>query len=215
MLALAAFTYWLKTNVGLERMAAAAAFFQKGGPERDVAAANLGRGEIEGAEGGVETARFETVGVAVAGLDAFIRAGTDVLGPFHEHGGVHEQFGDFGESFGETVVKREVDEIMMGGRGCLVFVHCCCFLGSHLQQSVPGGHHNPGWGRRAAGQADDSATLHRLPDRRTRASQLLQTKIYTTFRRGTGRFLTTGFPSCLGRSRTAGYALTQLPINPK
>ena len=155
---------------GLEGAVTAATLLQKGGPERDVTAADLGRGEVESAHRGVETAGFEAVGVAVARLDAFIRAGTDVLGAFHEHGGVHEQFGDFGEPFAEAVLKKEVDEIMVGGSGGLVFVHCCCFLGSHLQQPVLGGHHNPGWGGRAAGQTDDSATLHRLPDRRTRAS---------------------------------------------
>jgi hypothetical protein len=84
---------------GFEGSVAAAAFLQKGGPERDVTAADLGCGEVESAHRGVEAAGFEAVGVAVAHLDAFIRAGTDVLGAFHEHGGVHEQFGDFGESF--------------------------------------------------------------------------------------------------------------------
>jgi hypothetical protein len=43
-------------------------------------------------------------------------------------GGVHEQFGDFGESFAEAVLKKEVDEIMVGGGGWLVFVYGCCFL---------------------------------------------------------------------------------------
>ncbi|MEY4245076.1 MAG: hypothetical protein RLZZ245_2661 [Verrucomicrobiota bacterium] len=42
---------------------------------------------------------------------------------------------------------------MVGGSGVLVFVHCCCFFGLHLQQPVLGGHHNPGVGWRAAGQA--------------------------------------------------------------
>ena len=114
---------------GFEGAVAAAAFLQKGGSERDVTAADLGRGEVEGADGSVKAAGFEAVGLAVAGLDALVGAGTDVLGAFHEHGGVHEQLGDFGESFAEAVVKKEVDEIMMGGRGGLVFVHGCCFLG--------------------------------------------------------------------------------------
>jgi len=155
---------------GFEGAIAAAALLQEGGSERDVTAADLGCGEVEATHRSVETTGFEAIGLAVAGLDAFVGAGTDMPGSLHEHGGVHEQFGDFGEPFAEAVLKKEVDEIMVGGRGCLVFVHCCCFLGSHLQQPVLGGHHNPGWGRRAAGQADDSATLHRLPDRRTRAS---------------------------------------------
>ena len=113
---------------GFEGAVAAAAFLQKGGPERDVTAPDLGCGEVESAHRGVEAAGFDAVGVAVARLDAFIRAGTDVLGAFHEHGGVHEQFGDFGESFAEAVLKKEVYEIMVGGSGWLVFVHGCCFL---------------------------------------------------------------------------------------
>jgi hypothetical protein len=56
---------------------------------------------------------------------------------------------------------------MVGGSGVLVFVHCCCFFGLHLQQPVLGGHHNPGWGGAP-------------PVRRARLRSLLQTKIYTT-----------------------------------
>ncbi len=130
----------------------AAAFLEKGGPERDVAAADQGSGEVEGTHQGVETAGFEAVGVAVAGLDAFIAAGTDVFGAFHEHGGVHEQFGNFGEPFAEALLKKEVDEIMVGGTGGVR--PWLLFFGSRLQQPVLGGHHNPRWGRRAAGQAD-------------------------------------------------------------
>ena len=90
---------------------------------------------------------------AVARLDAFVRAGIDVCGAFHGHGGVQGQVGEFGEPLAEAVVKKKVDEIKVGGRGGLVFVHGCCFAGSHLQQPVLGGQHNPGWGG-AAGQAD-------------------------------------------------------------
>ena len=155
---------------GFESAVTAAAFLQKGGSEGDVTAADLGCGEVEDTHRGVEAAGFEAVGVAVARLDAFIRAGTDVLGAFHEHGGVHEQFGDFGKSFAEAVLKKEVDEIMMGGSGWLVFVHGCCFLVRTSSNQFWADTTTPGWGGRAAGQADDSATLHRLPDRRTRAS---------------------------------------------
>ncbi len=59
-----------------------AAFLEKGGAEPDVTAADLGRGEAEAAVGGVEAARVEAVGLAIARLDKFVRAGTDVLGAF-------------------------------------------------------------------------------------------------------------------------------------
>ena len=75
---------------GFEGAVAAAAFLQKGGPERDVTATDLGCGEGEATHRSVEAAGLESVGMAVARLDAFIRAGTDVFGAFHEHGGVHE-----------------------------------------------------------------------------------------------------------------------------
>ena len=113
---------------GLEGAVAAAALLQQGGPERDVTAADLGRGEIEATHRSVETAGLEAVGVAVARLNPFVGAGSDVLGALHEHGGVHEQFGDFGNAFGEAVLKKEVDEIIVGDSGGLVFVHGCCFL---------------------------------------------------------------------------------------
>ena len=152
---------------GLESAITAAAFLQKRGPERDVTAADLGRGELEFAHRGLETAGFEAVGVAVARLDAFIRSGTDVLGAFHEHGGVHEQFGDFGEPFAEAVLKKEVDEIMVGGSGVLVFVHCCCFLVCTSSNQFWADTTTPGW---------DGAP----PVRQTWLRSLLQTKIYTT-----------------------------------
>ena len=100
---------------------------------------------------------LEAVGVAVARLDAFVRTGTDVCGAFHEHGCVYWQFGQFWEPFAEAVVKKEVNEIKVGGKGGLVFVHGCCFVGSHLQQPVLGGQHNLRWGA--------------PPVRQTRASQ--------------------------------------------
>ena len=75
---------------GLEGAVTATAFLQKRGPERGFAASDLRCGELEGTHRGLEAAGFEAVGVAVARLGAFIRAGPDVLGALHEHGGVHE-----------------------------------------------------------------------------------------------------------------------------
>lgn len=62
---------------------------------------------------------LEILGGDVARFDGFIRTGTDVLGAFHEHGGVHEKFCGFRELFAEAVLKKALDEIMVGGSGGL------------------------------------------------------------------------------------------------
>ena len=113
---------------GFEGAVAAAALLQKGGAERDVTAPDLRRGQIEAAHGGLEGTGLESIGVAVARFSPFIGSGADMPGPFHEHGGIHEQFGDLGQPFAEAVLKKAVDEIIVGGSGGVVFVHGCCFL---------------------------------------------------------------------------------------
>ena len=65
---------------GLESAVATTALLQDGGPEGRVAAADLGHGEVEPAHRGVESARLEDVGVAVAGLDAFVGPCPEVFG---------------------------------------------------------------------------------------------------------------------------------------
>ena len=72
---------------------------------------DLGDGEVKGSEGGLETAWFEAVGIAVSVLDAtLMRSGTDVVFPFEEHGGVHEEFGDLWNGVFEAIGKKKVDE---------------------------------------------------------------------------------------------------------
>jgi len=71
----------------------------------------------------------------------------------------------------------------------LLMVFCFCssmagmLLGLHPSFQPWTDTATPGWGR-AAVQADDSATLHRRPERRTRVARFLQTKIYTTVASG-------------------------------
>ncbi len=58
------------------------------------------------------TARFETVSVAFAALDvALVGSGSGVSDLLKKHGGVDQEFGDFGDGVFESVFKKEVDEI--------------------------------------------------------------------------------------------------------
>lgn len=82
--------------------------------EGGVALSNLRDGEGERAQGGLEGARFETIGVAVALDVSLMWSGTDVAFPFEEHGGVHEEFGDLGEGILQAVFEKEVDEGVVG-----------------------------------------------------------------------------------------------------
>jgi hypothetical protein len=70
----------------------------------------------------VEGARLESVGVAVAGLDAFVGPCPEVFGAFDEHGGIHEDLGDPGKPVAEAALKKEIDEVISVGR-LVVFVH--------------------------------------------------------------------------------------------
>jgi len=105
-----------------------------------------------------------------------------------QHGGVHEDFGDSRQGALEAAVEKEIDERILLGI-LVLFVHgwCCSGLSTFSIQPWtdaynPGG---SGAGRRATALAADSATLHRLPVRRTNAScGLLQTNLYTPSNNG-------------------------------
>ncbi len=95
---------------GFEGVVTAAALLQKGGAERDITAANLGRGEVEATHEGVETAWFEAVGVAVTALNVALVGGcVDVTDSLEKHGGVYEKFGDFGDGVFEPFFEKDVD----------------------------------------------------------------------------------------------------------
>ena len=129
---------------GFERAFAAGSLLDKGGAKGRVAFTNLGDGELELAHGGLVTARFETVGVAVAGIHvALVGGGSDLSDSLEQHCGVHEEFGDFGDGVFEAVSVTDVDEIWMLDILCL-FVHgLCCFwlapsaLGRGLAPTTP------------------------------------------------------------------------------
>ena len=164
---------------GFERPFAAASLLEKGGAEGRIAFTNLGDGELELAHGGLETARFETVGVAVAGLDvALVGRGSDVSDSLEKHGGVHEKFGDFGDGVFEAVL---VDEIWMLDILYLFVDGLCCFW---LAPSVSGRGRAPttpkGRGR-AAAEAGDSATLQRPLLRRAGASRTYRQRFTLPF----------------------------------
>lgn len=86
-----------------------------------------------------------------------------MLGAFDEDGGVHEDFGDSGESFAEAVLGKEVDEFIAGGRVHLFVHRWCCFWFAPPASSL-GRTPQPYWGG--------------VPPIRLRS--LLQTKIHTT-----------------------------------
>ena len=90
----------------------------------------MGDGELEHAHGGLETARFATVGVAIAGLDvALVGSGSDVADSFEKHGGVDEEFRDSGDGVFEAVLEKEVDEIwMLEILGLFVYGLCSIWL---------------------------------------------------------------------------------------
>lgn len=117
---------------GFESAVAAAAFFEEACSEGSVAIADLGDGELEGAEGGLVGSGFEAVGIAVAFGVTLVGGGTDVVFAFEEHGGVHEDLGDGYKSLAEAFGEKGVDELVVECSVILV-VHGCCLSSFHLQ----------------------------------------------------------------------------------
>ena len=60
--------------------------------------------------------------MAIALDAALLRAGTDVVLPLDEHGGVHEELGDAGESLAETFGEKNLEELVLEAIVSL-FVH--------------------------------------------------------------------------------------------
>lgn len=77
---------------------------------------------MEGPNGGLEGAWFESVGVTIALDGALIRVGTDVIFTFDQHGGVHEKLGDVGESLAEAFGEKNLEKLVLECRVGL-FVH--------------------------------------------------------------------------------------------
>lgn len=157
---------------GFEGAFTAGSLLEKSGAKGCIAFANLGDGELELAHGSLVTAGLKTVGVAVAALDvALVGSGSEVSDALENHGGIHEKLGDSGDGVFKAVLEKEVDEIWMLDI-LFLFVHgLCCFW---LAPSASGRGQAPTTleGRqRAAAEAADSATLHRLLLRRAGASR--------------------------------------------
>ena len=60
--------------------------------------------------------------MAVALDTALVRVGPDVIFTFDEHGGVHEELGDVGETLAEAFGEKNLDELVLECRVSL-FVH--------------------------------------------------------------------------------------------
>ena len=106
----------------LDRRIGAAALFKEAALEWSRATADLWNIEVELAEGGLESAGFETVGLPITGLAALAGSDLKVSGAFEDHGCVGEYFGDERDAFKDTVLKKGVDRFM--GEGIVrVFGH--------------------------------------------------------------------------------------------
>lgn len=135
---------------GLERAVGTGAGLEQRGAEDFRAAADLRDGEVELADGGLQGAGLEAVGVAVAGFGPFVGIGLEVAGALDQHGGIEQHLGDARESLAEPVLEKGVDgvvgEVIVRGSG-----HGWCCFGSHLQTSALAGHPQPSrTGRRPA-----------------------------------------------------------------
>ena len=96
---------------GQGALAAGAAF--KGGGIEIHAAADLGDGEGELAEAGVEGLGFEAIGVALAGVGALVGLGREHAGALDLHGLVEEEGEGVGEAVG-AVFENEGDDRVEG-----------------------------------------------------------------------------------------------------
>ena len=99
-----------------EGLLAADALFQGAGIEVQVAA-DLRDLELDGADAGGEGFGFEAIGVALAGVGAFVGLGLEGLGAFLAHGFVDQQADAFGEAAGAFVseeLQNGVQEFRIG-----------------------------------------------------------------------------------------------------
>ena len=88
-----------------EGLFTANALLEGGGIEAQIAA-HLGDLELDGTAPGEEGFGFETIGVAEAGVSAFIGLGLKGLGTFLGHGFIDEEADAFGEAAGAFVVEE-------------------------------------------------------------------------------------------------------------
>lgn len=102
-----------------EGLLTAHALVEGGGIEGE-AATDLRDAEGDGGHAGGDGFGFEAVGVAQAGLGAFVRLGLEGVGAFQAHGFVNEQANALGEAF-EAFAGEElqdgVQEFRLGGVG--------------------------------------------------------------------------------------------------
>ncbi len=89
----------------LEGLLAADAFFEGAGIEVQIAA-HLRDLELDRAKAGDEGLGFEAVGVALAGISAFVGQGLERLGTFLAHGFVDEQADTLGEAAGTFFIEQ-------------------------------------------------------------------------------------------------------------
>ena len=112
-----------------EGLLAAQALFQSGRIERHPIA-NLRNAEGDGGHAGGDRLGFEAIGVALAGVGAFVWARLKDLIALQAHGFVDEEADAFGEAF-EALAGEElqdgVQEFRLGGVGHFDFrVGCVC-----------------------------------------------------------------------------------------
>ena len=113
-----------------EGLFAADALFQGAGIEVH-AVAHLRDTELDGADAGGEGFGFEAVGVALAGLGAFVRLGLEGVGAFQAHGFVDEQahaLGEAFEAFAGEELQDGVQEFRIGLVGHVCFDVGCVWL---------------------------------------------------------------------------------------
>lgn len=86
-----------------------------------------GTAKLQGIDSGFQGAGFEAVCVASAIYAAQVWGGSDVRFPFESHGGVLENFSDWGEGFRYAVVKKKIDEWILVNSLVLFALGWCCF----------------------------------------------------------------------------------------
>ncbi len=108
---------------------------------------------MQGTDGSLEGSWLESVGVAVALAAALVGAGADVVFTFDEHGGVHEELGDVGESLAEAFGEKGLEELVLKGMFGM-FVHGLgLFCLSSFRLKAMNGLRNPLGGGAAPGES--------------------------------------------------------------
>ena len=98
----------------LEGAVAARAFFKKSGSEGFGAVTNLWYGEFQGSDASLKGARFKAVAITVALDTPLVWRGSNMAFPLQEHGCIDKGFGNIFQAVFEPVLKKEVDELVLG-----------------------------------------------------------------------------------------------------